>query len=221
MIVEDIAIAALARALEFTNGVPSTRSVMYRRIGIRQQQLFARAAGVNPDYFGICATGALDNGAADLSDMAPPVEKPESITKIEVSDPGTSTYLEDQEIRVVPSTDVTVDLPPRATLRNRVIRQVENDLDGVASIRIHYARVPEPIGPSDSDKVVELADPHSELLVIDLTKSLLLKTISMDAATKAAAFEGLNKEEGELLEAFDQHVASFTGSLSSRFGERQ
>lgn len=218
MTAEEITLAALFRALEFTNTVPSTRSVLYRRIGVRQQQLFARAASVNADYFGICATGGLDDGAADLGDFAPPVEAPESITRVEIADPGSSPYDEGTEIRVVPSTDVGVELPPRMTLRNRVLRQVSTDLAGVLSIRVAYSRVPLAIGPADGAVTVQIPAPHDELLVVDLTKTMLTKGVDMDGAARGAALELLATEEAELLLAFDSHVASFAGNRSARFG---
>lgn len=218
MTVEEIAIAALARALEFSNVIPSTRSVMYRRIGIRQQQLFARAAQINPEYFGICATGGLTDGAADLNDMTPPVESPETITRIEVDNGGTSPYAPGQEIRIVSSADVMAELPPRVTVRNRIIRQVGTDLVGVLAIRILYAKLPLAIGPTDGAVVIALPEPHAELLVVDLTKELVFKTLSMGAASRTAALEVLAAEETVLLDAFDRHVAQFVGALAARFG---
>lgn len=218
---KEVSTYALARAMEFTSSVPSTESLMYRRIGLRQQQLFGRAAIVSPDYWGICATAGLDDSAADLSDMDDPIESAESVTKIDIVDPGSSDWDAGQEIRVVSLSDPDAELAPRATIRNRVIRGVGSDLDGVISIKIHYSRIPLPVAPTDGTRAADIPAPHDELLVVDLTMDLLAKTLGMDASLRTAALERLRAEENVLLAAFDLHVREYAGSLSSRFGARQ
>lgn len=218
MTTEDIAVLALARATEFTDHVPSTRSLMYRRIGVRQQQLFARAARVNPEYFGICATGVLEDMQADLADLVTPLEAADTVTKIEVANAGTSALSTGMEVRVVALSDPEAELPPRCTIRNRVIRGVGNDLAGVVSVTIHYSRLPVRLTATDGAKEMELPEPHTELLVVDLAKDLIAKTVMLSPPDRTVALEVFSAEEEPLLLAFDAHVREYAGSRSARFG---
>lgn len=218
MIADDVCTYALARLTELGASAPVARSLMYRQIGVRQQQLYARAARVNPDWAGVCATAALDQGAADLSDIAPPIETPERIQRIEIADPGTSNYAAGDEVHPVPLQDqVYAALPPRVTVRNRVIRGVGADLDGVISLRVSYARVPLALGPSDGARVLDLPEPHAELLVVDLARYLVRKSTTLAPDARAAAVEALTAEEATLLLEFDAYVHGYVGPLTSRF----
>lgn len=218
MTIEEIAVQALARVSEFSNSVPGARSVMYRRIGVRQQQLFAKAARINPDYYGICATGQLDDGAADLADLVDPVEAADSIARIEIADVGTSAYTTGDRVQPVPVDDTDIEDPPRVTIRNRILRGVGSDLDGVVSLKIHYSRIPLPVAPTDGQRNADLEEPHVELLVVDLAKILVAKITSLSATVSAAVLGSLDAEEAKLLADFERHVAEYSGVTSSRFG---
>lgn len=217
MTIEEIAVQALARASEFSNSVPGARSTMYRRVGIRQQQLFARAARLNPDYYGVCATGALDTGAVDLADLVAPVEAADSIMRIEIADAGASAYAAGQEVAVVPLADPDIEDAPRVTLRNRVIRGVGADLTGVTSLKVHYSRLPLAVAPTDAARVADLEEPHVELLVVDLAKYLVNKATGLQEVAQKAALAALDAEEHGLLDAFDGHVMEYVGSARARF----
>lgn len=218
MTVEDVVQAALARAMEFSDSVPSTRSVMYRRVGVRQQQIVAKAAAQNAEYFGVCAVGDLVAGAVDLRAMTPPsVARAERIDKVEIENAGTSVYAAGTEIHVVALLDPAAALAPRATLRNGVLRQVGSDLAGVVSAKVHYAYQPAAVLPTDEARSVEIPEPYSELLVLDLAKELLKKTLELETATKAAALEVLGAEEAEMLADFSAHVGGYA-PLTTRFG---
>lgn len=219
---EDIAIMALGRAIEFSNHVPTTRSVMYRRISIRQQQLFIRAAKINPDWAGVKATAPLvawdGSFALDLADLVSPAEAADLVTRIEIADKGTSAYANGQEVNIVTLADPGCADAPRVVIRNRVVMAYGNDLAGVASLAIYYSRIPIAIQPTDGDCDVELYEPHVELLVVDLARHLLQKTIALAAAERQAAIAGLDAEEKDLLEQFDEHVRRYSDATASRFG---
>lgn len=222
MTVEEIAVAALARASEFSNKVPSTRSVIYRRIGVRQQELFSHAARLNPEFYGICAVGTLINGSLNLADMVSPVQAADTITRIDIEGIGTSPYVLGQEVRVVSLSDRDVEDSPRATLRNRVIRQVGTDLALAVSLKVHYSRIPLPVVPeTDAARVIDLEEPHTELLVVDAARQLVAKTLALDPNARTAVDAVLAAEEGVLLRNYEQHVREYAGSMSTRFSDPQ
>jgi hypothetical protein len=221
VIAEDIAVMALGRAIEFSTKVPSARSVMYRRIGIRQQQLFVRAAKINPDWAGVMATAPLTAWggllALDLADLITPAEAAELISRIEIAAKGTSLYAVGQEVNIVTLADPNCADAPRVIVRNKIIQAYNNELVGVTSLNVYYSRVPLPIAPTDGDCDVELAEPHVELLVIDLTRHLLQKTIALATTERTAAIAGLDAEEATALSQFDQHVRRYSDATQARF----
>lgn len=223
MTFEDIVDNAKTRALEFGATFPTTKRVLWRRIEVHQQELFSKAARVNPDYFGKSATGTLDaNGAADIKDQQASVnvDPAANVTRVEVEDPGTHpTLIAGNEIKLVPINDVDVAFPPRMTLRNFVLRQVGSDLAGVISVCAFYGYRPEnKATPLDGTEVAELPSVYQELLVLDLVKWMLKQTISMDTQTKAAAIEVIVQEQGQMDGTFLAEVADYAGAQVSRFG---
>jgi len=192
---------------------------MYRRLSVRQQQLFARAAAINPEYYGVCAVAPLSNGAVDLKDLGDPVYRADSLSRIEIADKGTSGYANGDEVHVVALTDPDAALPPRVTVRNGVVAQVGTDLNGVVSLRVFYSRLPLSIGPNDGSKELELLDPFQELLVVDLARYLVEHTLGLDATLRGQALPLLEAEEKDLLALFDAHVKAYTAAAETgRFG---
>jgi hypothetical protein len=222
VIADDIAVMALGRAIEFSPKVPSARSVMYRRIGIRQQQLFIRAAKINPDWAGVMATVPLvpwaGKLAADLADLIDPSEGADLITRIEVAGKGTSAYPSGKEINIVTIADPDCADAPRVLVRGKVIQAYNAELTGVTSINVYYSKVPLPIAATDGACDVELGEPHVELLVIDLTRHLLQKTIALAPSERQAAIAVLNEEEKDALAQFDEHVRRYSDATVARFG---
>lgn len=214
---EEVAVQALARAAEVTETVPATRTLMYRRIGIRQQQLFAMGARVNSDYYGACAETNLIGGAADLADIASPVPIPELVSKVCIEDAGGSAYISGDEVNIVQTVDINAALAPRMTLRDLVLQEVGDDLTGVVSVMVYYSRLPKAYGPSDANTLTELSSPWDELLIVDLTKYLLRKARQLDEGARKLALDGLAAEESELLEGYITHVREY-GPVQDRFG---
>lgn len=226
--VEDIAIQAIARCAEYSDSFPTARSVLYRRIGVRQQQLFAAAARANPEYFGATADGTLDStGLISLSTLGDPkatdpAPNMELISKILVSasqegapDPGT-------EIHVVPITDPAAALPPRLTIRGGVFEPVGDDLNGVTAIRVYYSHRPFRTDYSDGNTLIELPEPFHDLLVADAARFLLRKMATLSQEVRQVALAALQAEEQEALANFLQHVASFTMAVErGRFSRTQ
>lgn len=216
MTFEDVRRAALARLMEYGDRWPHGRSVAYRRIGVRQQQLYALAARANPEYAGVCAIGTLVDGAANFAAMEPPVLRPEAITLVEIHDPGESDYEVGQRITIVTADDPD-GVPPRALLRHRVLFGVGSDLDGVAKVKVWYPYIPEPTAPDeDGTREVEIPDPHSELLVVDLARDFARKTISIEPETRAAIVAALNDEEAPMLAEWIAHVQGYA-PIEARF----
>lgn len=215
MTVEEAVVQALARVSEFGDGVPATRSLCYHRIGVRQQQIFAAVAAIDPDYFGVCASAALTDGMANLEDMVDSVPAADSITRIEIADPGTSSYAPGTRIRLVRLDEEHTAAPPRVRIRNHVIEQIGTDLAGVEKIMVYYPRRPQPIGPADGEKDLELPDPFQDLLVVDLAKYLIAKAVSMEAERRIEALRALSAEEEQLLAGLEAHVRGFQAAAQS------
>lgn len=210
MTAEDICILALARVAIFTSNYPSTRSLMYRRIGLRQRAIFAKAAKANPDYHGVYATADLTAGAADLNDVVEPTPTPSALQRVTILDKGTNPDVENgDEVHIVPLADPESAIPPRATLRDLVLEGYNGELDGVDSIRVDYSKLPRVLIATDKTYVIELVSPYDELLVVDLTQYLLSLTTEMDDAKKEKALALLAAEETELFGDFMSHVAGY------------
>lgn len=224
MTFDEIVDNAKARALDFGATFPSTRRVLYRRIEIHQQDLFSQAGRVNPDYFGVSATGTLDaNGIADLKDQQASidVDPATSVVRVEVEDAGTHpTLVTGDEINIVSLSDVEAALAPRMTLRNFALRQVGTELAGVVSICAFYAYRPEnKTTPLDGSEDAELPAVYQELLVIDLTKWMVKMTLGLETQVKAAALAALSEEEDEMSGVFMAEVTDYAGVQVSRFGD--
>jgi hypothetical protein len=213
---EQIARQALARAYDVTQTVPLSRAPMYRRISVRQGIILLQAAKANPDFYGASATADLIGGAVDLADIADPVPLPATISRVSIADPGTSTWLAGTEINIVPLHDHASSIPPRMTLRDRVLRAVGAELDNVVSLTIAYAREAPSYTARDKDVAVELASPFDELLVIDLAKYLLSKVPAGTSPIGAATLIAANQEETALMTDYLGYVRAF-GPLQDRF----
>lgn len=211
MTFEQVRTAALSRLMEFTDRFPSGVQVPYRRIGVRQQWLYALAARVNPDYATEAAEATLsaDPVGVDLDLIADPIETPENLTRIEIKDAGTSSYSTGDKVTVVPVADQD-GLAPRVTIRNRAIYAVGTDLDDVTSLLIYYPYRPEPTdSDEDGTRTVEITQPYEELLVIDLAREYIRKSLSMEPDQRGAVVGMFDEEEAPLLEAWLEHVRTY------------
>lgn len=212
MTYEETVKAALMELAAFGEHFPSSRAALYRRIGVRQQQLFAMAAGINPDWAGVCLTASLENGVANLRTLilgtADPLPPAEHISRVEVLEPGVSDWLAGEPVTLVPSDDPSAGLAPRMHVRDWVFRSVGAELDGVVSIRVHYSRVPPvPAVLSAQGTSLEIAEPHTEVLVFDVAAAILQRAAALRVEVPAGAVEFVKVREAEAVEAFRQHVA--------------
>ncbi len=225
MTYEEVVEAALSRTLEWDGEFPSTRLPMYRRIGTRQQQLFTKASKVNPAYYGVKAGAALDaNLELDLRDMAgvPAVNQSVGVQRVEINDAGTSSYTTGDRVAIVDIDDIEADLAPRVSLRDFILKSIGTDLNNVVSLCVYYPRYPDmPDNDEDGTTDIELSETFSELLVIDLTKYLLRKTIGLEQSVKATLMGALDEEEQEELAVYLADVGAFGIGQSHRFSEPQ
>jgi hypothetical protein len=215
MIVEDLCVLAMARAGEITQNFPATRSLMYRRVGVRQQQLAGMAAQVNEEYYGAAATGTLSNGAANLADMATPVPSAELVQHVIIGDPGTSAYVAGQRVNIVSPVEAKDHLAPRMTLRNGIFRQWGTDMTGVVSITVYYSQLPQMLDATSANVAITIPEPHSELLIVDLSKYLLQKAEG-EVPQRAAVMAALDAEEASLLKNWLQR-ANDLGPIQTAF----
>lgn len=220
MLFEDVRQAALARLGEFTDKFPHGTQVPYRRIGVRQQQLYALAAHENPEYAGECATAAVTAGAVDFADIDTPVSTPERVTRIDIKTLGGDPpegYEVGQEVTIVPLADPDGEAP-RATLRNGVLRGVDGELDEVAEVSVYYPYRPEATAATeDGTRDVEIPDPYSELLVIDLARDYVRKALHL-GATRAEIIGAIEDEEKSLIEAWAMHAREYA-PIVARFAK--
>lgn len=225
MTFEEIVDAGRARALDFGVDWPSTARVLYRRIQIRQQELFSGANRVNPDYFGINVQGILSaTFDVDLKVLEDPVASPTldptaAITRVEILDPGTSDYAQCDDVSIITPNDPDAACAPRMTLRNFILHGYKTDMAGVVSVCIYYGYRPQSLAePILDSAVAELPEVYQELLVIDVCRFLLKMSIEMNPESKAAALAVLGEEITEMQQTFFSEVADYAGAQVSRFG---
>ena len=209
---EDVVRLALARVQEYARSHPAVRSVLYRRISTRQQELAILAARANPEYYGASADAVLVGGAADLNDIVSPVPTPEMIDHVLVSAIGAgATAAVGDEISIVRLGDESAEEPPRMTLRNGVLRAVGADLAGVTTITVYYAKIPDTLAVSESGaSPVVIPPPYDQLLVLDIAELVVERTERGDAndPARAAVAEGLRREKGEWEAKWIAHVGA-------------
>lgn len=213
---EDIVKLALARASEYALDYAPVRSLLYRRASIRQQQIAAAASKVNPDYFGVAADAVIVGGSADLADIVTPVPTPETIQHIFVSGVAGAGATVGDEVSLVRVGDEVAEEPPRATLRNGIIRGVGSDFDEITSIKVYYAKLPDIAAVAEpGTTLVLLPPPHDSLLVVDLVKYILMRA-RIDEAGRTALMGAITAEETTLEQAWLAHVTAF-GPVRTRF----
>lgn len=213
--------AAMALALEFHPGVPSTKTLLLHRIEARQQQIGAHIADMDPEYLGKSAAAILGvvgsyTQAYALSGLNP---KHERVTHVEVLNPGGSAYVVGKKVSVVPVMDIRAALAPRMHLRDNVLYQVGTDLANVTSLTIHYSKRFAAVTALAS--AIEMPEQFQYLLVLDLARHLLRKTISMKPEARTAAIAIVDLEEAELLGDFDRHLEHLRYAEVARFTHSQ
>lgn len=211
---EDLAVAALARCAEAGGEVPSTRSVLYRRLAVRQQELYAFVAGRNPDYSGRSAAVALTAGVGDLSLVTPAVER---VTHIQILNAGTSPYAVGLRVNPIAIEDPRAALAPRVLIRDNELIGYNSELDLVTSVTVYYAR--RSASTLLAATTIDLPDQFQELLVIDLARHIIRKMTTIDGQPRAGWLQFLDEEEKELMGQFEAHVAAFNAPMQSRFAE--
>lgn len=218
--VEEVRVQGMAHVQEYSTIRPMARSVMYRRISIRQQELAIAAARVNRDYYGVAANALVIGGAIDVNDITSPVQWPEFIHKITVGAiaMGGPTPV-GTEVSVVRLGDEAAEEPPRVTMRSGVIRQVGTDLTGVTSLKVYYSQIPDSLAlAEDGTSLVAIPAPYEELLVLDIAKFIVTRSFTGESndTTKAAAVAVLDTETAMWEAKWLAHVASY-GVTRSRF----
>jgi hypothetical protein len=185
-----------------------------------QQRIFAAGAQWNPDYFGQCAVGTLDNSALDLLAIVEPLAIPETVTRFEIADPGSSDWSVGQEVYPVTLSDRdNAAIPPRVVVRNRVVIGVGTDLVGVNSLRFYYSPAPRPLDPTDLAHHFDVQSPHDAVIPLDLTLYILDKIPSpTDAIVKGRA--SIAAEFEEAWQGLESHVRSYVMTTATRFGSR-
>lgn len=203
--VEAMVTQALIRVDDVTDTYPATRGPMYRRIGIRQRQIFVRAAQVNPDYYGTDVTVLLAGGSVDLTTLTDNI--PELIQRIEIADPGTSGYAIGAEVALITMTDPDAELAPRATFRNQRLTGVGADLTGVVSVKIWFVPLPLPMAATETGAtLLKLDQPWDGLLEVDLAGWIVAKATKLDPAIRDAALKMFGAEAADLSSQFEAHL---------------
>jgi len=216
MTFEEVRHAALSRLMDYDGKWPTSRSALYRRIGVRQQQLFAIVAREAPQYNSQSAYGLVVDGRIEFASMTPMAPKAETIQLVVIAEPGESGYAPGQHI-----TFVTIDDPrglaPRAFVNRGGLEGVGSDLAKVDAVKAFYSYMPEPTSFTEGgSREVEIPDPYSELLVVDLAKDMTKKTVEVNPELKAAVVGMFNEEEAALLSDWIVHVRNFV-PMEKRF----
>lgn len=224
---DQIIAAGRARALDFGSDWPGTTSVLYRRIQIREQDLFSQASRVNPDYFGVNTVGVLDVNTdvnlKTLEDEASPIFPTSSITRVEIEDPGTHPdYQACDKVSIISPSGADAALAPRMILRNFVLHGYKGptgDMQGVTSVCIYYGYRPANRAlPMDGTELAELPPVYQELLVLDVTEYLLKMTQELAPERKSAALAQVQTEIASWSGTFMAEVTDYAGAQVSQFG---
>lgn len=205
---EQIARAAMGICSDYTDGFPTTRKIMYQRISARQRELFAHIATIDPEFYGFEAVVEVKDGAADIGalEQSGDVYPVERIQEVLIEDEGESAErVQGERVALIRATDAHAFPAPRATYRSGIIRGVAGDLDGVASLLVYYSRRPRSIGPDGSGEI-ELLEPYQYLLVFDLARDLIRRTIGIEGERRVAALQMIEAAERELLQGLEQHI---------------
>ena len=115
----------------------------------------------------------------------------------------------------MPAYDAGGHLPPRVTLRDRLLQVVDEDIDDGEELTVHYSRTAS--GISAGSDAVEIQPPYDWLLVWDLARYLLRRTASIDAETKAHILGVIKSSEDEMLEAYMGFVRGYSHARQDRF----
>jgi hypothetical protein len=218
---DEVVDLAIGYASRYTDDIPTARAVLYRRISTRQRELFIYVASIDPEVYGeeILAElvdGALDIGALEQSDDVYPVER---IDQVLVEDPGANVLrVAGEEITIVRAGDPSVSVPPRATYRSQVLRQVGSDLVGINTVRVYYSRRPRPIG-LDGSGTIEFLEPFQELLVYDLAKEIILRADDMEGGphSREAVMDKMEEAEEKMFDSLTQHISNLAAARTDRF----
>jgi hypothetical protein len=216
---QDIVVAAQGIAADFTDEYPTAKSVMYRRISARQRELFVHIGTLDTEVYGEDVVAEVLNGAVDLGalEQSEDVFPVETLQMVRIHDPGTNGQLKaKQRVSVVPADDVEAFLPPRCTYRSGVLRQVGSDLAGVAQLLVSYSRRPRTIGVDGSGQI-ELLEPFQDLLVFDLARDLIRRTVALEGERKAAVLAMLEPQETQLLASLEEHIRHSASLRDRRF----
>lgn len=210
---QEILDTALGKCAEFNVQVPSTRSAAFARLTRRQEQLFARAAVLNREFFGKDGELVVAANEVDTQDLNP---IPMRVHIVRVANPGASAYPVGQRVAIVHVDDLEAELPPRATMRDGVIQGVASDWTGLTSVRVFYSKRPAEV--TMPDDVPELPKQFHELLALDLAKWLIRKTLGITDQSKLEMVGVLETEEKELEADFERFLVDWAFTETSRFG---
>lgn len=211
MIARNAIAAAMARCTDLGAAV-SAKSVSYARIQQRQAQLFAFIATVHPDYMGTEATVALAGGEYDLAELVPAAER---VTDVRISNPGSSGHLAQDKVNLILLDDRDAMLAPRAVIRSGILKGIDSDLAGVATVTIYYSKRPAAVITPDTE--LEIPEQFQDLLVLDLAKQMIRKVLDVEPARLSGWLELLSGEEKSLLASLTDHVKHFVYGEQRRF----
>ncbi len=236
----------IAQLAQETSGAsaakPLPKALMWQRIDGRQRELFRVVAQVDPEFYGMCATVEVPSAGGIQIDLAQTVSSGDiaQIDAVYVKDTGSyaphaTTTLPNSQTpdphRVVPGDRVTLcsafdaaaHMPPRATVRDGILRPVGTDFqddDGnrFAELDVFYQRLPQSI-LSDLTTPVDLAHPWDMLLVWDLARFLLsVQTDDSLTEEQQMALGAIAELEADMLTRYTDHVKSWSGTArATRF----
>ena len=222
--VERIVEEALVECSAYYQSPFNVRSVLYDRASLREAQLFDLANARNPGLFAASAIAEVVQGAVNARELLTgtvtvdegetPPEPAQRIIVVRVEDAGTSPYAYGDEVNIVPLDEPTTSAyPPRVTYASGVFSQVGTDLDGVAKLRFHYSRRPQPMRLASDP--VSLPEPYSRLLVYDLAKFMVRRTVAVPLDVRTFVMGMFGELEKELTEQFVAYVDGFV-SMAAR-----
>ena len=211
---------AQALCSDYTEQFPASDKAAFLRLDTHQHHLFGDASAWDPEHFG--ADEALDVQTGQ-------VLLPRTVARVSdvyVEDPGCSKWKAGRRVNIVPANDYHRHMAPRVFIRSLRLVGVEQDIVDVQSVRVYFARYPAKIGLDGTiggheDADMDLPEPWTNLLVIDLARDLIRRAIALEGDMKTRALDRLDEQYETEFKKFEKHVVRYTHVRQDRFRRPQ
>lgn len=170
----------------------------------KQQEKFLLVSKMNAEFFGNYEEISLQSGtyAAVLSTIDPAIA---AIDLVTITDKGTSSYTNGDEVNIVGVRDFDAELAPRMFLQRYQLTPVGTDMNGVTKVTIYYSVLPATMDNTVTDMStlsLDMPDEHIDTLITELALHMAIK--DNRSADELALLEKESKDADAILVATAQ-----------------